>query len=58
MTKKYNSPMLQVVSVKNNVIATSVGVETGCTLGNDYNESDVSYSAGRGNVFDRWYEGY
>ncbi len=58
MIKKYNSPMLQVVSVKNNVIATSGGVTDDSTLGNDYKESDVSYSAGRINVFDRWYEGY
>ena len=54
--KKYNSPMLQVVSIKNNVIETSGGVTTGSSLGNAFTGTDVSYSAGR--RFDDWYEGF
>ena len=55
MTKKYNSPMLQVVSIKkSDIIATS----TMNMLG-DYNSSNVTIGApGQRNVFDEWYEGY
>ena len=48
MTKKYNTPMLQVVSIKNNVIATSgEGVTTGASLGNFFTGTDVSYAPDR-----------
>ena len=48
--------MLQVVSIKNNVIATS-GVGTGSTLGNEYSSTDATYAPDR-NVFNSWYEGF
>ena len=52
MTKKYDSPMLQVVSIsKKDVIATSLGINNA--------EGYGEFSAGRRyNVFDEWYEGY
>ena len=47
--KKYENPMLQIVSIKNNdIIATSgEGVNTGDKLGNNYNSDDVSYAPDR-----------
>ncbi len=41
-------PELTVVMVtfERNILAGSVGVENGDTLGNSYNSSDVSYSRG------------
>ena len=55
MTKKYNSPMLQVVSIKkSDVIATST-----TTLGIGASGSAINAEApGLRNVFDEWYEGY
>ena len=52
MTKKYNSPMLQVVSIKKNDIITGSPVLTN----NVWTTSDEILSAGR--RFDDWYEGY
>ena len=58
MKKYFEQPALQVVSIQNNVIATS-GVDDGSTVGNAYNPDDVTYAPGRRfNVFDQWYEGY
>ena len=57
MTKKYNTPMLQVISIKNNVIATSGGVGTGATLGNAWDENDITFAPDR-NVFNNYYEGF
>ena len=55
MTKKYNSPMLQVVSIKrNDIIATSGEPQL---FGNKFTGSSENVlSAGR--RFDEWYEGY
>ena len=55
MTKKYNSPMLQVVSInQNDIIATST-----TTLGIGASGSAINAEApGLRNVFDEWYEGY
>jgi hypothetical protein len=55
MTKKYNSPMLQVVSIKkSDVIATST-----TTLGIGASGSAINAeAAGRFRDFDEWYEGY
>ena len=55
MTKKYNSPMLQVVSIKKSDIVTAS--ET-LSIGNNYNGSSSIEAAGRRNVFEEWYEGY
>ena len=54
MTKKYNSPMLQVVSIKSNDILTT---STMGMLG-DYNSSNVTIAAPGQRAFDEWYEGY
>ena len=56
--KKYENPMLHVVSInKQDIIVTSgEGVTTGSALGNEFNSSDVSYSSGR--RFDSWEEGF
>ena len=56
--KKYENPMLHVVSInKQDIIVTSgEGVTTGSALGNAFNSSDVSYSSGR--RFDEWEEGF
>ena len=47
--KKYENPMLQIVSIsKNDIIATSdEGVATGKKLGDEYNSGDVSYAPDR-----------
>ena len=48
MTKKYNTPILQIVSISNNkVITTSGGVTNNSALGNVFSEGDVSYGADR-----------
>ena len=47
--KKYENPMLQIVSIKkNDIIATSgEGVGTGDKLGNSFLNTDVSYAPDR-----------
>ena len=51
--KKYDNPMLQVVSIKKcDIITESVGISS-----TNYNGETI-LSAGRRNVFDEWYEGY
>ena len=57
MTKKYNSPMLQVVSIKRSDIIATSGEETmGITSNPFTGTSGDVLSAGR--RFDNWYEGY
>ena len=51
MTKKYNSPMLQVVRMKNNDIVTISKTE-------EYDENYETLAPGQRNAFDSWYEGY
>ena len=54
MTKNYNSPMLQVVSIKHNDIitdSTTVGFGSGTKSG-----SEACAPGAR--AFDEWYEGY
>ena len=53
MTKKYNSPMLQVVSIKNNDILTNSPMNV---LG-DYNSSTITIAAPGIRDVDTWYEG-
>ena len=53
MTKKYNSPMLQVVSIKSNDILTT---STMNMLGN-YG-AGVTIAAPGQRSFDDWYEGF
>ncbi len=54
MTKKYNSPMLQVVSIKSNDILTNSQMGM---LG-DYNGSTITIAAPGQRGLDDWYEGY
>lgn len=45
MKKKYNKPYCKAIEIdETQMIAESGGVAVGCSLGNDYNESDVSYT--------------
>ena len=53
MTKKYNSPMLQVVSIKKNDIVTGSPVLTN----NAWSSSDEILAPGRDRNFNSWYEG-
>ncbi len=47
MKKEYINPEMQVVIMQTmTVLAASVGVETGNSVGDGYTESDVSYSSG------------
>ena len=56
MTKKYNSPMLNVVSInKKDIIATSDPV---VGFGNPDVTKDGSQACTAGRRFDDWYEGY
>ena len=56
MTKKYNTPMLQVVSIKNNDIVCSSpqNIQFGSNFGGD--NSTILAPGQRG--LDDWYEGY
>ena len=54
MTKKYNSPMLQVVSIKKNDILTTSTL----TMYNTEYDSNKGSILSAGRRFDEWYEGY
>ena len=52
--KKYENPMLQVVSIKRNDIVTA---SESMTMFGDYNSSTMTIGAA-GRRIDEWYEGY
>lgn len=53
--KTYNSPMLQVVSIKSNDILTNSQM----SVQGNYDSNTITIAApGQRNVFDSWYEGY
>ncbi len=56
MTKKYNSPMLQIVSIsKKDIITTS---DPNVILGGTYTGSGNNFCAPGQRGLDDWYEGY